>query len=582
MKYIYFNADKSIKSYKLQNIIATSNNADIIYIFSEFDISKCQCYIRFKRADGFVIGDLKCNPVQSIESPIKPGIKIRGFSKHLTSDILGVSGPLQITVTFKHTVGSIEYSIAQGLVVANVLEAVDPSYEQNQALIEMMEALGELETRVEDLESGVVTPPGEDEDNSGITPPGGGSTDNGDNTETPTTPTIEKIKVTAYKKVASENDASIYEVEKGTTLAELSLNSLVKEGYTFSCWCLDSTLLQTLSNTYSFTTNTSIYAKWTRSFSSVDSMPTVLFNSELYDSRYLECEIIEVFDSLVNVQMKLKDGVYFRYVDINLLDFTPIVGDTIYFDIQSRKDDSLSKFKDSTINVSPIMLTVTYYQLFDGVVGEKIGEESVEKNSKIVYPEISFIEGYTFNGWYRKVDGKYTKYLNSGVAENITLYAYYVANEIAVHSLKFIANGSEVDTASITDGMAIRVSDLPKNPEYEGNVGTDESVYFAGWYEVNSGTRIQANSIITSSMTLYARWKKLAPGKVEQTVCSNCHGFGYDENTPCTVCGGLATDYCEHCNKNLFEPCEPCDGTGSVYAETMETFYKYDNESNWS
>ena len=228
------------------------------------------------------------------------------------------------------------------------------------------------------------------------------------------------------------------------------------------------------------------------------------------------------------------------------------------------------------------MLTVTYYQLFDGVVGEKIGEESVEKNSIIVYPEISNIEGYTFNGWYRKVDGKYTKYLNSGVAANITLYAYYVANEIAVHSLKFIANGSEVDSASITDGMAIGVSDLPENPEYEGNVGTDESVHFAGWYEVNSGTRIQANSIITSSMTLYARWKKLAPGKGEQTMCSNCLGIGYDENTPCTVCGGEATDYCEHCDNKLFEPCEPCDGTGSVYAETIETFYKYDNESNWS
>lgn len=150
MNFIYFNADKSIKFHSIQKLVATSNAIDKLYIFTDFDTKDYICHIRFKRSDGYIIGDLNCTPVEQIKSPLEDKM-ISGFELTLTSDILGVSGPLQITVTYKQTVGDTNVSIAQGLVIANVLEAVDLNYSQNALIQSLLDTVVNLNNEVDKL-----------------------------------------------------------------------------------------------------------------------------------------------------------------------------------------------------------------------------------------------------------------------------------------------------------------------------------------------------------------------------------------------------------------------------------------------
>lgn len=150
MNFIYFNTDKSIKFHSIQKLVATSNAIDKLYIFTDFDTKDYICHIRFKRSDGYIIGDLNCNPVEQIKSPLEDKM-ISGFELTLTSDILGVSGPLQITVTYKQTVGDTNVSIAQGLVIANVLEAVDLNYSQNALIQSLLDTVVNLNNEVDKL-----------------------------------------------------------------------------------------------------------------------------------------------------------------------------------------------------------------------------------------------------------------------------------------------------------------------------------------------------------------------------------------------------------------------------------------------
>lgn len=150
MNFIYFNADKSIKFHSIQKLVATSNAIDKLYIFTDFDTKDYICHIRFKRSDGYIIGDLNCTPVEQIKSPLEDKM-ISGFELTLTSDILGVSGPLQITVTYKQTVGGTNVSIAQGLVIANVLEAVDLNYSQNALIQSLLDTVVNLNNEVDKL-----------------------------------------------------------------------------------------------------------------------------------------------------------------------------------------------------------------------------------------------------------------------------------------------------------------------------------------------------------------------------------------------------------------------------------------------
>lgn len=563
MNYIYFNKDKSIRAHNIQNLIATSNAVDVLYIFTDADVSNYVCHIRFKRNDGFIIGDLKCLPVENIPSPIADETK-SAFKITLTGDILGIPGPLQITVSYKQIIADTEFTVVQGMLVANVLEAVDLSYEQNALTKSLLDNVTDLAKKIEEVSTKTASDIADIKEKTA-----NDIAEIKDKTEKneEIISAVDKVVVTIYKKQSSSNDVISYQVDKGTSLNKLDIGTLSKSGYTLAGFAVLGTEA-IISTSYVFNVDTSIYAVWIRTIT--NGIPDILYSSELYSNRYLKCEVVEISTSAKTIQYTLNEGVH--SAETTLLTLGVSVDDIVYYDTIDKV--FLASLSDES---KVIKLTVTFSEMFDGVPSSGVlSTIQVEKNSTVTYPSVSAKTGYTFKGWYRLIDGVVVQYSNTGVATDITLYAYYAKNTIENVTLKFYANNSLVKTLSMPKGMTVGVSDLPQNPTFSGDEGTE--VYFAGWYTL-SGTRVYANDVVNSNMDLYAKWKKFEEQYGGSTKCIYCNGTGLSGDV-CQVCGGNDPD-CEHCGGRANEPCTYCEGTGGLPKKELIAVYRLDNETTW-
>lgn len=124
MNFIEFNKQGIITKSNINNIYATSNNADELIIFAEFDsspIGNIEASVMFKRSDGVIIGPLIANEA------IVDG---RFCRKVLLGDqVLKVPGPLQMTVRYQEfdivdgSLVPIKTRVA-GMVTTNIYDAI--------------------------------------------------------------------------------------------------------------------------------------------------------------------------------------------------------------------------------------------------------------------------------------------------------------------------------------------------------------------------------------------------------------------------------------------------------------------------
>ena len=111
-------------------------------------------------------------------------------------------------------------------------------------------------------------------------------------------------------------------------------------------------------------------------------------------------------------------------------------------------------------------------------------------------------DGYTFAGWFTKMDGgtQVTKETVVTTADKHTLYAHWTANK---YTVTFDANGGTVTPAEQTVTYGSHYGELP--------TPTREGYTFAGWFtEKEYGTQVTAVTKVTTvgKHTLYARWTK--------------------------------------------------------------------------
>ncbi len=123
----------------------------------------------------------------------------------------------------------------------------------------------------------------------------------------------------------------------------------------------------------------------------------------------------------------------------------------------------------------------------------------VLENDVVTKPANPEKEGYTFAGWYynnEKFD------FATKITENITLDARWVSNSVTKFVVTFDADGgSNVDSIEVLDGNSIDVLPIPEKDGYK----------FVGWY--NEDNYFDSTSVVTSDITLTARWEK-----IEETV----------------------------------------------------------------
>ncbi len=230
--------------------------------------------------------------------------------------------------------------------------------------------------------------------------------------------------------------------------------------------------------------NITLYAKWTVKWFRVtfDSNGGTEVNNQL----------VEANGKANRPTSPTKDGYIFTgwYKEPeleNAFDFvnTPISSDiTLY-----------AKWTDSSTEANRFKV------IFNSKGGSDIPDlDGVLGGSTIARPADPVREGYTFVGWFKDTDGELVEafdFVTETIKESITLYAKW---DVKKYTIQFESNGgTEVDSLEVAHGLkAIR----PKSPTQAGFI-------FIGWYK-DEGLKEEfdfINTVITSDITLYAKWE---------------------------------------------------------------------------
>ena len=141
--------------------------------------------------------------------------------------------------------------------------------------------------------------------------------------------------------------------------------------------------------------------------------------------------------------------------------------------------------------------TITFYP----ENGNASSTSTVTWGSNFSKPADPTKEGYDFQGWYTGQNGSGTQYTSSTrINANATLYAYWTVKTCTITF--YPENGENSFTRSVTWGSTFSA---PDDPVYEGHD-------FWGWYTERNGagTGYDSSTIISSDVSLYAKWMQLS------------------------------------------------------------------------
>lgn len=131
-------------------------------------------------------------------------------------------------------------------------------------------------------------------------------------------------------------------------------------------------------------------------------------------------------------------------------------------------------------------------------------------------PAVPLKTGYTFGGWYTAINGGGTAFTaSSTVISDITVYAKWNSYSYTVTFNSQDATTDACPSNKIVMTPATTIDTLPSQPIKTGSS-------FAGWWTgvYGAGTEYTANTVVTSDITVYAKWTV----NPVYTVTYNCDG----------------------------------------------------------
>lgn len=152
-------------------------------------------------------------------------------------------------------------------------------------------------------------------------------------------------------------------------------------------------------------------------------------------------------------------------------------------------------------NQNQLNVDLTYKVNFETFTKEKIKDQILKANEKVVKPKELVREGYKFGGWYKEKELKNLYDFNLGVNSDFTLYAKWVKEEKV--TVKFVTNGAKpIEDQVINKGTkALK----PKDPIKAG-------YRFEGWFKEKALTnKFDFNTLVNEDIVLYAKWAKILP-----------------------------------------------------------------------
>ncbi len=176
---------------------------------------------------------------------------------------------------------------------------------------------------------------------------------------------------------------------------------------------------------------------------------------------------------------------------------------------------------NASMTLYAIWESLTYTISYDANGGTGAPQErTVEGGGTITLPtDVPTREGHDFLGWDPDPDAKVATYLPGGnyPGGQATLYAIW---EIQHLNVIFSSEGEKIDDRVVDYGNALgELLELQR-----------EGYFFKGWYDGN--TKVTASTIVTSSLSLVARWsepaKMVLPAAI--TTVENEAFYGVDTN----------------------------------------------------
>jgi uncharacterized repeat protein (TIGR02543 family) len=197
----------------------------------------------------------------------------------------------------------------------------------------------------------------------------------------------------------------------------------------------------------------------------------------------------------------------------------PTKADAVFVEWNTKSDGSGTVFTKSTkvtdnITLYPVWKDPSYTVIFQVPNGAPI-QRSAVKNNTVDFPKDPTKDGYTFEGWNTKSDGKGTDFTKSTkVTGSITLYPKWKAAPASAqktetkpaavnYTVTFHRNGgTSAEIPKVTAAANSKVT-LPKSP-------TRPNYTFTGWNTKadGSGDSFTANTVVKANIEVYAQWKK--------------------------------------------------------------------------
>ena len=241
-----------------------------------------------------------------------------------------------------------------------------------------------------------------------------------------------------------------------------------KDGFTFEGWY--TTDGGWFDFNTSITRNITLTAQW------YEIRPTVTFDSN--GGSYVSTQSVEYGNMAEIPEPPVKEGFIFEgwYTED---------GSWFNFNTHITRNITLTAYWSKP----------SYIVTFDSYGGSYFSTQYVEHGHRAERPEPPVKEGFIFEGWHTEDGGWFD--FNTPITRNITLTAYWYERW---YTVKFDSNGgSHVSTQSVEYG---NMAERPEPPVKEGFT-------FEGWYTEDGGW-FNFNTSITSDITLYAQWTKIA------------------------------------------------------------------------
>ena len=189
-------------------------------------------------------------------------------------------------------------------------------------------------------------------------------------------------------------------------------------------------------------------------------------------------------------------------------------------------------------------------------------------------------DGYTFAGWFTKMDGgtQVTKETVVTTAADHMLYAHWTRIS---YEVKFDANGGIGTCKPINVFHGDTYGTFPPEPTLEG-------YEFAGWYTAEKdGTLVTEDTVVTASHTLYAHWTAneytvtfdANKGTVTPTEMKVRHGDAYGK-LPTPTLDGYTFDGWYNDNGMQVKPEDEVTASHTLYAHWKASTYTVTFEAN--